>query len=219
MISKNGKAYKREIRLLVYSELLCDVPVNNCGYLLNCFAKVFCGKSLKNVPCPATCAQMAYELGTLTTLQVMEYMLSSNENEIPITANRNECPVLDVRSLPGGKTADYVLHIVNALTDAAEVFSKFTGEPFQELMAKLETAVSSTLTDRAAVNACVTRQLCEELDSQLVMVNCNIHPLDSVARQSKLNQVKLDTNHAIKGKCFGSEGSAANLINAISVLR
>ena len=80
VISKNGKAYKSEIRLLVYSELLCDVPVNNCGCLLNCSAKVFCGKSLKNVPCPATCAQMAYELGTLTTLQVMEYMLSSKTN-------------------------------------------------------------------------------------------------------------------------------------------
>ena len=41
--------------------------------------------------------------------------------------------MLDVRSLPGGKTADSVLHIVNALTDAAKVFSKFTGESFQEL--------------------------------------------------------------------------------------
>ena len=86
----------------------------------------------------------------------MEYILSSKTNlclswdattidgqhvnEIHITANRNECLMLDVRNLPGGKTADYVLHIVNALTDAAEVFSKFTGESFQELTAKLKTA-------------------------------------------------------------------------------
>ena len=117
------------------------------------------------------------------------------------------------------ETGDYVTHIVNALTDAAEVYASYTGRCFNTILWQLKGAITSTLTDRAAVNACVTRQLSEELDSHLIMLNCNVHPLDSVARHAKLGLSKLDNSHSIKGNCFGSEGCAANLINAISVLR
>lgn len=40
--------------------------------------------------------------------------------------------------------------------------------------------IISTLTDHAAVNACITYQLNIELDGQLIQMNLNIHPLDSV---------------------------------------
>ncbi|GFR89280.1 hypothetical protein ElyMa_006120400 [Elysia marginata] len=233
--TKDGKAYNNSIRRLIYHQLVCDVPVNNCGYLVNVFAKILCGKPLKNVPCPATAAQMAYELGILTTIQVVDHMLSTEKNvclswdattidgqhvnEIHLTVDRNICLLLDIRQLPGGKSSDYVTHIAAALTDAAEVFAKFKGLTVNSVLLRLKKAITSTLTDRAAVNACVTRQLQDEFDSQLVMLNCNIHLPDSIARYAKQSLLKLDHAHAIRGHCYGSEGTAANLINAISVLR
>ncbi|GFR83258.1 hypothetical protein ElyMa_005971400 [Elysia marginata] len=178
---------------------------------------------------------MAYELGVITTIQLMERILGQNGpiclswdattvdgahiNEIHLTLNRSDCLTLDVRHIPGGKASDYVSHIVSSLTEAADTYSRYVGKPQQEIFHLLKTKISCTLSDRAAVNACVTRQLRDEFDSTLLQLNCNIHPLDSVARRAKQNLVKLDTRWEIKGSCFGSDGSATNLINAVSVLR
>ena len=234
---KDGKAYTGDVRRLIYAALTCDVPVKHCGYLFSKFVEVLCEKTPKHVPGPSTCAQMAYELGTITTIQLMEYLLNHGRNkniclswdattvegchvnEVHLTVDRNSCLVLDVRHLPGGKTSDYVEHIVSALTEATDVYARFTQTEPATIFNALKRAITCTLTDRAAVNGCVTRQLCDELDSQLVQLNCNVHPLDSIARYAKKSLVELDQRHGITGSCYGSEGTAANLINAVSVLR
>ncbi|GFS14194.1 hypothetical protein ElyMa_001417700 [Elysia marginata] len=96
---------------------------------------------LTNIPSAATCAQMAYELGVITTIQLMERILGQNGpiclswdattvdgahiNEIHLTLNRSDCLTLDVRHIPGGKASDYVSHIVSSLTEAADTYSRF----------------------------------------------------------------------------------------------
>ena len=231
---KTGKSYTPDIRKMVYQQLTCDVPVKNCGHIISAFFSIFLKKELNSVPSPASCAQMAYELGVITTIQLMEHMLNNSAiclswdattvdgahiNEIHLTVNKTECLSLDVRHIAGGKTADYVSHIVSALTEAADLYARYVAKPQQEIFSELKARISCTLTDRAAVNACVTRQLCEELDSQLLQLNCNIHPLDSVARRAKQQLARLDESWDIKGSCFGTDGCATNLINAVSVLR
>ena len=233
--TKKGKAYSSDLRCLVYNQLVCDVPVKNCGFLINAFSRVLCKADLASTPSPATCAQMAYELGVITTIQLMERMLMQNGpiclswdattldgahiNEIHLTVNRSECLTLDVRHIPGGKASDYVSHIISSLTEAADVYGRYVGKSQEDIFFQVKSKITCTLSDRAAVNACVTRQLRDELDSHLLQLNCNVHPLDSVARRAKQNLTKLDASRQIRGSCFGTEGSATNLINAVSVLR
>ncbi|GFS17708.1 hypothetical protein ElyMa_004989300 [Elysia marginata] len=95
------------------------------------------------------------------------------------------------------------------------MYAKSTGTPVSRIMSALKTCITATLTDRAAVNTCVTRQLSDESDSLLVLLKCNIHPLDSPARQGKQSLMKLEEKYDVKGNCYGSEGSAAHLIDDI----
>ena len=111
---------------------VCDVPVKNCGILTKVFARILCNAQLASAPSPATCAQMAYKLGVITTTQLVERMLMVSEpiclswvatmldvahiNEVRLTVNKLECPTLDVLHIPGGKASDYVLHIISSLT-------------------------------------------------------------------------------------------------------
>ena len=234
IISKQGSKYSCDIRLCIYKELLCDVPVAHCGSILNEFSEILMNKSLTNTPSAATCAQMAYELGVLSSVQVAEFLLNhrplclswdattvdgAHVNEIHVTSKRDTSICLDVRHIPGGRASDYVTHITEVLSDTASLYARFQGKKEEDILSGIHDSISCTLTDRAPVNACVTRQLCEELQSQLLQLNCNVHPLDSVSRSAQANLLKLDTRQGIKGLCFGSSGSAANLINAISVLR
>ena len=233
LVSKDGKSYSANVRRLIYNEVVCDVPVKHCGYLLSVFSSELCGKRLTNVPCLSTCAQMAYELSIITTLQLMEYLLDRAKdnniclswdattvegchiNEIHFTVDRTNCLILDVRHLPGGKTSDYVTHITSARAEATDLYARYAGQS-HEIFNAINLRVTATLTDRAAVN---TRQLSDEFETQLIQLNCNVHPLDSVARVAKQSLIKVDELHEIKGSCFRSEGTAANRINAISTLR
>ncbi|GFR77463.1 hypothetical protein ElyMa_005825800 [Elysia marginata] len=226
--------YSALVRQCIYQQLLCDVPITNCGTLLKNFIQSVMGKRVSRVPCPTTCSQMAYEIGVLSTIQLTEFMLSTKHlclswdatslegnhvKEIHVTANKVICLVLDIRYLPGGTTADYVSHIVSALTEAAATYARLKGLRQEEVYEKIKCAISSTLTDRAAVNACVTRLLRDEFDVELMQLNCNVHPLDSVARDVRKHLCLLDKDNNIVGHCYGSDGTAANLINAVSVLR
>ena len=172
--SRDGKMYNLDVRRCIYQALLCDVPVQNCGVLLRAFMNIVNKRDI-NVPSPSTCAQMAYELGVLSTIMLAEFMLNQRHlclswdattlegahlNEIHLTANKVRCLVLDVGHLPGGKTADYVYHLISALTEAAGTYARYADKSPETILASFKASISSTLTDRAAVNACVTRQLC-----------------------------------------------------------
>ncbi|GFR66542.1 39S ribosomal protein L46, mitochondrial [Elysia marginata] len=233
-ISMKGKTYSPVIRRCIYQQLLCDVPITNCGTLLWNFVTTVLQKKIDRVPCATTCSQMAYELGVLSTLQLTEFMLSQqylclswdatslegeHVNEIHVTANKTECLILDIKHLPGGKSSDYVTHVMSAMTEAAASYARYSGSRQEEVYHAIKSSISATLTDRAAVNACVTRQLRDELESELIQLNCNVHPLDSVAREVRRMLSQLDKEHGITGHCYGTDGTAANLINAVSVLR
>ncbi|GFR93746.1 hypothetical protein ElyMa_004385600 [Elysia marginata] len=229
-----GKQYAPVVRRCIYKQLLCDVPIANCGPLLKDFIKTVLLKDAVRVPSAATCSQMAYELGVMSTLQLADFMMGSKNlclswdatslegahiNELHVTANDKKCLILDVRHLAGGKTADYVSHIISALAEAAATYARFKGIDQDEVFKALKSSISATLTDRAAVNACVTRQLKDELEAEIVQLNCNVHPLDSIARDVRKALGDLDKSHGVKSECFGNDCVAANVINAVSVLR
>ena len=63
---------------MVYQQLTCDGPVKNCGHIISAFSRILLKKELSSGPSTATYAQMAYELGVVTKIQLMGHMLSNN---------------------------------------------------------------------------------------------------------------------------------------------
>ncbi|KAI8772845.1 PiggyBac transposable element-derived protein 1 [Biomphalaria glabrata] len=77
----------------------------------------------------------------------------------------------------------------------------------------------ATLTDWVPVNNCVSQQLSELFTKDLIVLHCNLHPLDGLATEAKKVLKRIDTKYAIASNTFGNEGRAANLILAVSKLR
>ena len=75
--------------------------------------------------------------------------------------------------------------------------------------------VSSTLSDRVAVNHCVTDSLKKSLNPNILELHCNVHPLDSLANKSR-SALK---ETGVRGKLFGRDCAVANLVHSLSKLR
>lgn len=68
--SQSGKFYSLGVRLstYTYNQLICYEKI----------VAILGKKDIDSVPCHATCSQMAYEWGVLSTLHMMEFMLSQS---------------------------------------------------------------------------------------------------------------------------------------------
>ena len=73
----------------------------------------------------------------------------------------------------------------------------------------------ATLSDRVAVNHCVTERLKNSFNTDLLELHCNIHPLDSIS--SNARSALKDTG--VKGAVFGKDCAAANVIHNVSKMR
>ncbi len=74
-------------------------------------------------------------------------------------------------------------------------------------------AITSTLSDRIRTNHATVRILQEDFDNDLIELKCNVHPLDGLAITARSTGAEIDKASDIKGACFGSDGTAVNLIN------
>ena len=99
-----------------------------------------------------------------------------------------------MRRIAGGKASDYAQHILIALNSIAAIYSRFyQRNPASDLLQRIYKAFICTLTDRAPVNTATVNLLAKELNCQLEL--------------------------RITSKCWGKEGTAANLILGVSKLR
>ncbi len=73
-------------------------------------------------------------------------------------------------------------------------------------------AITSTLGDRIPTNHATVRILQEDFDHDLIELSCNVHPLDGLAKNSGSTNSELDKAIDAKGACYGSDGTAGNLI-------
>ena len=72
--------------------------------------------------------------------------------------------MLQIGVLPGGKTADYVTHINNCITDVAESYSSFNNLPVTDVQKEMTGHLKNTVTDIVPVNHCVVTALEEDFD-------------------------------------------------------
>ncbi|KAK6971074.1 39S ribosomal protein L46 mitochondrial [Biomphalaria glabrata] len=176
---------------------------------------------------------MALELGILSDLQVGELMFKENEltlswDSTPLDGQQiNSCHIsskhqnltLQTFGMPGGTTEDYLEHILNAIHDIGCQYSTYHGIQQHVVLYTLFQSLQATLTDRAKVNKCVSDKLEEMVYRKLVQLKCFLHPLDGMGSEARKELKKLDVDWSVSTSLYGHEGSAANLVHALSKLR
>ena len=139
-------------------------------------------------------------------------------NEIHVSANTStgrQHVTLGIASLPGGTAVDYTNHIRQTLHDVAETVANWTGNEKDQIAKDCENNISSTISDRAAVNHCVVEKLKGHFGKDITELNCNVHPMDSIAAKAR----SILKGTGLKGQCFGPEAATVNTIKGLSKMR
>ncbi|KAH9515099.1 hypothetical protein Btru_019228 [Bulinus truncatus] len=195
-------------------KLLSQVSVAKAGQLVRFILNELTQTSVGKMPASSTIAQMAYEMGVMSNLQLAENLYMTHEsatlawdatsidgthyNEINISLG-DRTFTLEVGKLSGGATIDYFQHIGNSAKDLGTLYAIFTGTQQHLILYKFQQTIQTTLSDRAPVNNCVSQELGHLLCKQLVKLNCNLHPLDGLATEAKKTLKLFDAR--CKEKC------------------
>lgn len=232
-LTKNGaKTYSNEMRLMVFDAISNQVPTANIHNLIKKFGLRF-NISLSDVPKRATVEAMTRELGAISDLQTAEALLTNTHctlgfdattqegihlNSIHFTTKEN-CYVVAVDELPGGSAEDYQIHICDSISNLANVYCHFFEADFESILQKMIGNISNTLTDRCAANHAAIRLVCASWNKALNELNCNLHPLETVASKTKSVLKEIEKSMGISGKIKGKECIGANIVVQINKMR
>ena len=235
VVTKDGKVYNSAVRRSIYNALSHQCPVEHASAIVGYTAEQFLGRPLKSLPCAATVSRMARELGVLSDIQSADALLHSpssgiawdatdlhgrHVNEIHVvTGGSDEQPhkyhCLSIGQLPGGTTNDYTAHIATALDDTAQAYAKWSGQETGEVISTMKSNITCTISDRVAVNHCVVEKMKDFVNTDLVELKCNLHPLDSIALKAR--EVLKKTG--VTGSVLGRQAAAVNLVHGMSKMR
>lgn len=84
-------------------------------------------------------------------------------------ANKQDMLTINMKQIAGGKASDYVSHILDALCEAAPYKVSFLAS-LSMVFQVIKSSVALNLTDRQPVNNIVAHQLCNELDTKLILI-------------------------------------------------
>ena len=231
---KEGTAYTGKLRKAVYCCVLNSVPLDNVADVLGCVLSELAGLKLDALPSRSSVCRMAREMGSLTDLQTADLVLKnphstlcwdattlggSHINQIHISTDPSTQSTISVETLSGGRTIDYVNHIESAIDTTATTYSECYNTNKDDTKNEMIGNISNTLSDRAVVNHCVNKEFSDTAGRIITELNCNVHPLDGLAQSTKKVIREIENQHNIKGKCFGKDVAAVNLIHAISKMR
>ena len=231
---KEGTAYTGKLRKAVYCCVLNSVSLDNVADVLGCVLSELAGLKLDALPSRSSVCRMAREMGSLADLQTADLLLKnphstlcwdattlegSHINQIHISTDPSTQSTISVETLSGGRTIDYVNHIESAIDTTATTYSECYNTNKDDTKNEMIGNISNTLSDRAAVNHCVNKEFSDTAGRIITELNCNVHPLDGLAQSTKKVIREIENQHNIKGKCFGKDVAAVNLIHAISKMR
>ncbi|XP_059141890.1 uncharacterized protein LOC131941956 [Physella acuta] len=225
----NKKQFNSSIRMVIYRCLELNVPVEAISKVI-AFCTDLCNAQV-DLPSVSTIAQMCREMAVLAELQVSEAIVDSDVVTIAFDATTisgkhiNEVHfgtpenvfTANITELAGGRAEDYAGHVLNTIEDLATTYSSFCEVDKEETKLQMCGKVSSTLTDRASANHAAVLLLNEKLQTNLLELNCHLHPLDGIANEVRKTFQKF--NSLIPSDTFGSDCRAANLLYGISKLR
>ena len=226
---KPGKAFVPNIRLAVYDGIVNQVPTANIPVLISKLPSRF-GVPIDSVPHRNTVEMMARELGVIARLQTAEAICHHPHVTLGFDATTQEgvhinslhvttessCYVVSVDELPGGTAVDYSEHICESIDNLAKLYSLHTETNYQQCRSKLVSNISNCMTDRAAANHAAVLLVNEVWDKTLTELNCHLHPLDTIASAARSSLKRVESE---KGKLFGNDCIAANLVLQLNKLR
>ena len=228
---KPGKAFHSDMRQIVYDGIVNQVPTQNIPVVISRFATHFCIQ-VDSIPHRSTVEMIAREIGVIADLQAAEALISNNHltlgfdattqervhlNSIHVTSE-SHCYVLAIDELPGGTAVDYSTHICQSIDHLASLYSNFTHSDSHQCRAKMISNVTTCncMTDRAAANHATIVLVNEAWEKTLNELNCHLHPLDTIASSARSALKQLET---VKGKLFGTDCVAGNLVIQLNKLR
>jgi len=174
---------------------------------------------------------MVYKLCALSFLQAGEILLNSSVATICWDATTldathiNEIHVsmpdrsltLSIARLPGESATDYSNHLMAVIDELANTCAAFKQADPLPLKQNIVSKIRSTMSDRAPVNSAVVRQIRASLETELVELHCNLHPLDGFANHSRRALLKLDQELGIPNS--GRQCAADSFVYSVSKLR
>ena len=239
--TKEGQIYNTKMRMCVYYALAHETPVEHVGDVIQFICKTLTGKYLEATPCKSTIANMAREMGLLSDMQGGSLLATTpnicmgmdatslggdhingiyiavpkeSDSNMPSETKRTY-HTMSVSHLPGGRTADYIKHTQQTLTDSAKTYSNWQETDLSRIEKNMKKNITCTITDKVAVNHCVLEELKEMINPTIMELNCNVHPLDSLASKARATLKESD----VRGKVYGRESPAVNVITALSKIR
>ena len=232
--TKENQTYNATVRKCIYYALQHQCPVEHASNVVRYVVESFTDQKLEVMPSQTSVARMAREMSVLGDLQAGAMLTEtqnctlawdatdiggSHLNEVHISASsasgKKDYMTLGVTELAGGKTQDYANHITETIGDVATTFSGFTGSDRSHVLDTISEKISSTMSDRVAVNHCVNKELRESFGHTLTEFNCNIHPLDSMDKAAKTALKATE----VKGTLWGKDCAAVNLIQGLCKMR
>jgi len=222
------------IRKAVYHCARRQVPQQHISDVINKIAQLLFNQEISPLPSFGTINNMVSEMRYLSKVQAVDAILESSFVNIAWdatsikTKHLNEIHVntssgsyfLDVKTLPGGKSEDYAKHIISALECAVNCYCSFKASTDKvQVLDLVKMKLTSTLSDRAPVNHCVHKELTKYVGHELVDLNCNVHPLDSLSVEFRKVAKQIESQHGIVSKLNGSDSVLLKLITNITKLR
>ena len=122
-----------------------------------------------------------------------------------------------VNELPGATAEDYCLHISNSFDNLARVYSHFHEAEYQTVRKQIIANISNTLTDRVATKHAAIQLLDISWNKSLNELNCHLHPLHSIAKETRTTLKTCEQN--IVEKVWGRDYIAGNIVLAMNKLR
>uniref|UniRef100_A0A8C7YFM4 Uncharacterized protein n=1 Tax=Oryzias sinensis TaxID=183150 RepID=A0A8C7YFM4_9TELE len=226
---REGKIYPFDLRMVVYDNILNNVPTSSIPILIQKLAQR-AGFTLDTVPNKSTVEQMIRELGVVSDFQVAEFLLSNQDltlgfdattqegvhvNEIHFTS-ASDCLIMSLDLMPGGTAEDYQLHIQESLSRVAGVYTKIYDCNFESIRKTMIANIKNTLTDRSAVNHATISQLEEAWGVSFNELNCHLHPLETIARTCRSTLKDAET---VRGSLSGNDCIAGNIVLAVNKFR
>ncbi|XP_065639645.1 uncharacterized protein LOC136072368 [Hydra vulgaris] len=229
VMSETEKCYPLNIRLIIYSMLLSNVPTGNIPFLLEKISQYF-GVVINNIPHRSTVEQMARELGSISELQAAEWAISNSQltlgfdattqegvhiNSVHFTS-KDKCLVIALDQCPGGTADDYENHICRAVDHLAFVYSDFYLRNYDECRQLIIKNISNTMSDRVAVIHLTISKVSATWGKTLNELNCHLHPLDTIATECRSALKCLETE---KCELFGNDCLAVKIVLAMNKMR
>ena len=229
----DGKTYSTACCKTIYSRLEYHVPVANICKVIKAVLEQLAGQTVDLLPQPSTVSYFAYELGVISDIQIGEVMYTDdnitlswdstsveghhiNEVHISIATIPPTSYVLQLSTLAGGATEDYVSHIHTCIDHIASTYAAYHNLDTIHVKSTFIHNLKNTLTDRVAGNHNVVQSLLSTLDIELLELKCNVHPLDGIAKKCTKTLKLYDTEYNIASDTYEKDCCVVNFIYAMT---